>query len=377
MLKDICLPFSIYLVIGVISGIYFFNFKKFYLLIILLSSLILFIYKNISIINFNLFLISILAGHCSYHKQISDFYRFKKQIDQKIFDITGKLVDYEKKPENFFKHKLTVQVELFSSQTEKLAVSKNIYIYTQKFPAVYVGEKIILENLRFNFPANKHFEQFLIKNNVAATVFIPTLNFKKIASPKNNLVTFLKKYKCNLLKKINLKMNSATKTMFNSIFLGKKTHNKTQFTALRDNFQAWGIIHYLARSGLHLVIIGAIWQFFCNALRLSFISSNIIILLLMLIFYLLSWQALPFIRALIMIVCYRICRFYQLQIHVLHILNLSCIIILLSNPIALFFLDFQLSFVLTYGLVFLNELSHLKRQLAPKYSIAYKNQKLL
>jgi ComEC/Rec2-related protein len=360
MLKHPGSPFSTYIVVGLAIGICFFNFKI-GLLLFILSSLIAFIYQKISPINFNLLLISMLAGYYLYHRQTSIFHDFKNKINHKTFDVTGLVVDYEKTPGNLFKHKLTIQTTIFSNLNEKINCTKCICIYTQRFPAAYVGDEILLENLRFNFASNNHFEQFLIKNNIAGTVFMATLNFKKITKQTTCAATFLKKYKRAILKKINLKMNYTTAAMFNSIFLGNKSCNKLEIAKLKRNFQTWGIIHYLARSGLHLVIISAIWQVLCNILQIPFILSNVIVVLFMIIFCFLSWSALPFTRALVMILCYRICRFWRLQIHMLHILNISCIITLVCNPASLFALDFQLSFLLTYGLVFFNEILFLKK----------------
>lgn len=168
-------------------------------------------------------------------------------------------------------------------------------------------------------------------------------------------------------------MSNSTKIMFNSIFAGYKNSHQNQFNELKNEFQTWGIIHYLARSGLHLVIISTIWQVICTILQIPIIFSNLIILLFMLLFYALTWSALPFMRALIMIVCCRICHALKLQVHLLHILNISCIFTLLNNPISIFFLDFQLSFLLTYGLIFFNEISYMKNKHFPKNSIDCKN----
>lgn len=363
MLKHIDLPFSAYIVVGLVIGICFFNFKA-GLVLSISTILVALIYKKISPKNFNLLLISIFIGYYLHHRQINVFHDFKNKANHKKFDVTGFILDYEKVPGNLFKHKLTIQTGLFSNFHEKHCWTKQIYIYTQNFPATYVGDEIVLENLVFNFSNNSHFESFLIKNNIAGTVFTKTINFKKL--PKKNRCIlntkfFLKKYKQSLLKKINQKMSCTTAAMFNSIFLGNKYYNKLEISRLKNSFQTWGTIHYLARSGLHLVIISAIWQVLCNLLQIPFILSHLIVLLFMLIFGILSWSALPFVRALIMIICYRICHFAKLQIHILHILNISCIATLLNNPIAFFFLDFQLSFLLTYGLIFFNEILSIKK----------------
>lgn len=376
MLKSFYLPFSTYIILGLATGIFLANFKLL-LIILVLIIFVLLINKKVTKNQAYLLTASILLGHYLYHRQINIYHEFKNKINHKIFDVTGFVTSYEYTPGNLFRHKLTLKTNIFSNATEKFSRTKYLYLYAQKFPVAYIGDEILLNNLKFNFTTNQHFEHFLIKNNIAATVFTPNLNFKKKSNYPNNASIFdisnlLKKYKHNVLKKINLKMSSQTTTMFNSIFLGHKLCNKWQFNKLKQNFQTWGIVHYLARSGLHVVIISTIWQILCNLCQIPFALSNIFILLCMLLFCLLSWSALPFWRALIMITCYRICHFWHLPVHTLHILNTSCIVIILNNPISIFFLDFQLSFLLTYGLVFLNEISYMKKCLTPKHSIDYK-----
>ena len=303
-------------------------------------------------------LLSIVIGYYSYHKQIYDFNTFKHQINNQTFQVLGVVTDYTKNEGSLFRHRLTVKTISLKNETEQINSKKDIYVYTQKYPKAYIDNLILTSDIKFHFSNDHHFQDFLIKNQIAATIFTPILSFKKINKPSKISIT---RYKRALLKKINAKMTANTKLMFNSIFLGNRSGNKADLNLLKNEFQTWGIIHYLARSGLHLVIISSIWQTMCSILQIPIIISNIIILCFMLIFYLLTWSALPFVRALIMIICYRICHFFELQIHLLHILNISCILTLLHNPISIFCLDFQLSFLLTYGLVFFNEIAYLKK----------------
>jgi ComEC/Rec2-related protein len=179
------------------------------------------------------------------------------------------------------------------------------------------------------------------------------------------------------MRKINSKMTLTTKAAFNSIFLGNKLWYKKELGKIKNNFQVWGLIHYLARSGLHLVIIATIWQSVCVMIQVPIIISNVVVLFFMIIFSLLSWPALPFIRAFIMLASYKLCNFFELQTNLLHILNISCILTLLNNPTSLFFLDFQLSFSLTYGLVLFNEISRIKNYNVLKSSIDSKKTKSL
>lgn len=368
MLKFIHLPISSYIVIGIAIGICVKNLILLALCLVFIT--IFFIKTQWSLKIFKTLLFSIVLGSLLARLQINYFNDFKSQINQKTFNISGTIIEYEKIENSFFKHKIIIQANLLKSLTKQMIVNKKFAIYTQKYPKLYLGDQVVLHNLKFNFSNDLHFEDYLIKNKLAASIFVNSLDFKVLKTRPEFL---LNKYKLNLLKKINLKMSNTTKIMFNSIFAGYKNSHKAALNNLKNAFQTWGIIHYLARSGLHLVIISTIWQTICSVLQVPIIFSNVIILLFLLLFYVLTWSALPFMRALIMIICYRICHFLKLQVHLLHILNISCIYTLINNPISIFFLDFQLSFLLTYGLIFFNEISYMKNKPIPKNSIACKN----
>lgn len=368
MLKFLHLPISFFIAVGLAIGTCHTN--LFFLCTGLLFITVFFVKTQWSYKIFSALLFSIVLGYYLASLQRDNFDCFKSQINQQFFDITGTVVEYERIENSIFKHKLIIQASLLTNPNKQLLVNQKIAIYTQQYPRAYVGEQIILHNLRFNFSSDRHFQDYLIKNQLAASIFATSLDFKVL---KTNNFFCLKQYKRRLLKKINLKMNTATKVMFNSIFAGYKNDHKTEFNLLKNEFQTWGIIHYLARSGLHLVIISAIWQTICTMIQIPALFSNLIVLIFMFLFCALTWPALPFIRALIMIACYRACHFLKLQVHLLHILNISCIYTLINNPISIFFLDFQLSFLLTYGLIFFNEISYMKNKQHANNSIDCRN----
>ena len=140
--------------------------------------------------------------------------------------------------------------------------------------------------------------------------------------------------------------------LFSAIFLGKK--NKTQtYDKSKDQFKIWGISHYLARSGLHLVIFIMIWHLILCLFPIPFRWKQSILIALALIYALLSWSSVSFIRALTVFMLYKIATIFEIQMHIVHSITLACLFTLLYNPAHLFFLDFQLSFALTFALAWL------------------------
>jgi competence protein ComEC len=151
-------------------------------------------------------------------------------------------------------------------------------------------------------------------------------------------------------------MNETTFTLFASIFLGYKQLSKQITDITKNHFMTWGVTHYLARSGLHMIIFIFIWQFILAFLPLPWFFKELILILVGLTYGLLSWSSISFIRAFLTFLLYKWCNLLSKQINVLHLLATVCLIVLLANPIQLFFLDFQLSFGLTFALACFNQI---------------------
>ncbi len=65
-------------------------------------------------------------------------------------------------------------------------------------------------------------------------------------------------------------------------------------------------------------------------------------------------------RALYTFILYKICILHKRPSHLVYLLSLVCFFVLLDNPMQLFFLDFQLSFTLTFALAWFNQISSRK-----------------
>lgn len=160
-------------------------------------------------------------------------------------------------------------------------------------------------------------------------------------------------------------MNRKTFTYFSSLFLGNRADvSKFYMDEMKQEFRLWGLSHYLARGGLHLILIIAVWLSFLRLLPLGIKTKNILLTLLMLLYCTLSWFNITFIRACSCFFIYQFLVITDQQVHRLHILTLVTFTILFFNPVQLFALDFQLSFGLTFSLILFNQLQHQRRLLA-------------
>jgi competence protein ComEC len=161
------------------------------------------------------------------------------------------------------------------------------------------------------------------------------------------------------------KMSKKTSAFFSSLFLGYKKVDEREMSLLKEHFKWWGISHYLARSGLHMVIFSFVLHLFLRVIPITFLYKQIILLVLSLLYFFLSFPSVSFNRAFLTFLLFKMCILTQQQTHPLHLFTLTTFIILLINPWQLFFLDFQLSFGLTFALIWLNHLKSKQKLIPP------------
>ena len=150
--------------------------------------------------------------------------------------------------------------------------------------------------------------------------------------------------------------------LFSTIFLGAHTRDKNTFDDIREDFITWGIAHYLARSGLHLIVIIVMLMFFLKKIPLNFSVKQIIILFFVICYSLFSWTSISYLRAFLMLILHMICRACSVEYQPFHIMMITTLCVVLDNPFQLFFLDFQLSFLLTGALAWHSFLQEYKKK---------------
>lgn len=137
---------------------------------------------------------------------------------------------------------------------------------------------------------------------------------------------------------------------------------------LLDQFKSTGIMHILAISGLHVSILASAFSllFRRNAwVRFAFV------LLFLLAYAALTAFSPSVVRASLMLLCYTLAFPLLRRPDTANALALSFIVILLCNPLALFYTGFQLSYCAVYGLILLGApIAHALRRLGGAASSA-------
>ena len=164
------------------------------------------------------------------------------------------------------------------------------------------------------------------------------LGFKDVIkhNVKDNLYSFL---------------NSDNASIAYSVLFGEK---ENMSSGVYNAFSYAGIAHILAVSGLHIGFLVSMLVIGCKLIKCNKHLSNIIIFLILLFYAYLCNFTPSVLRALIMSMVLLISKTYGKEYDAISSLSLAAIIVLLINPMQIFSVGFQLSFVCVLGIITLN-----------------------
>ena len=250
-----------------------------------------------------------------------------------------------------------------------------LLLYSSKHPFFKIGDTVHCALDLITAPTGE-FKLYLAKEGVDATAFQQKISSKIIKRPLYSFKKWMAQKRkflyCTLLKK----MNRATFSLVSSLFLGNRISVKQELETQKPLFKLWGITHFLARSGLHLLLFIALLQGLLRFIPAHFLIKQAGITLITCVYFLFSWPSLSFNRAFYTFLFYQYCTFLNIPIHSMHTIALICLIILFINPLQLFFLDFQFTFLLTFCLIWIAH-THQQRRLLYPQNIAELQKKIL
>ena len=296
-------------------------------------------------------------GAASYQYQMKQREKFWNAASGLTLDIEATIVSI-----NELQHK-RFQQSMIVKTTSKPIEGKQIQIYTTNNNNVEPDDQVVLHGITLKKPRNKEFSLHLIREGCFATIFTTKNNFQVIKNSNSSLRRTIHKLRSAIQNKLKSKLNPQAFAFFSRIFMGNKQERTADWDDLKQGCQVWGISHYLARSGLHLIAFILLWELLLQLIPLGFIPRHILMLLLSVVYFLLSYSGISFTRSFVVSVLYRACAILNLQGDLFHLLTIAGLSILLLNPVQILFLDFQMSFALTFSLVWLNRIQQ-KRKVA-------------
>jgi competence protein ComEC len=304
---------------------------------------------------------ALIIGIWLYARQQNEFDQFHEKFSGAVC-VRGKVVALEPIDSPRFNYQLTMAVSTISlKEGAANPVNINILFYLKKKPRARIGDTIEIDDLKIKRPAQS-FAQFLIKQGCVASCCIGELKETIIQRDTRNFWRSVDQIRHTLLQRLEKKLAPATFELVCSIFLGNRAYVKRKMDKTKDCFKIWGISHYLARSGLHVVLFIMLWHFLLSLFPFSYRCKQLLLVTLILLYALLSWNSISFERAVLMFILSRGTNLFGYANHYIHVITLATLFVLILNPFQLFFLDFQLSFGFTFALAWFGQLEAAKRK---------------
>jgi predicted membrane metal-binding protein len=316
------------------------------------------------------FLLIATSGAFLHKKEFDDYDAFYHYAHNNNIEITGVVEDIN---QTIICNKKTTSVIVriytitYNNITKKN--NKNILLYGNYKNVFEVGDTVLLSNVFCKKTLNEHMNQYQMREQIVAAVFNHNpADIKVINHPAFSIKRWIFNQKQKILCSCKHKLSSESFLFFSSLFLGNRSYVKDHMESVNEQFKRWGIFHFLARSGLHLALFIFTWNTVLHYIPLPFLLKQIVILLLSIVYALFSWQSAPFTRSLLLFLCNRACIITKNSYNLLHYLTVICFCFLLYSPLYLFFLDFQLTFGITFVLAWFNQLhgQHLYEQSMPQ-----------
>ena len=256
--------------------------------------------------------------------------------------VYGTVCDYVQESDTYTKFIIN-NCEIIS-EDETYKTDFKICVYTTKSSSVSLGSNIEFEGELKTYSLFKGAEANKIYQNIAYQVFV---NFSDI------VVTFkeptLKDQIKNTTKDIlNENLNQDNANIFYAILFGEKQGLSDD---TKDMFSYAGISHILAVSGLHIGVLVSAIYFVLKKLKVNkYVRLGLLASILLFYSYLCSFTP-SVCRASIMATLLCLCDILHIEYDSLSSLSIAGIIILLCNPISLFSISFQLSFLSIFAII--------------------------
>lgn len=239
----------------------------------------------------------------------------------------------------------------------------NILMYTMQAPACCVSDICRLNVLRCSpIDSSTEYGLYLEKEGIVSVSFLQRCALQNIERPSFSLRRSCWRTRNRIVRSLKEKMSPHVHALATSLVVGNGLLDRSMLSEMRSSFNQWGIVHQLARSGLHIVILIGLWQKCIGFLVHNIFLQQLIMFLLMIGYAALSCATISFVRAIASYILATVALLGAQQQDALHSVFFIALFALLTQPLYLFALDFQLSFLLTAALAWSARIARAERR---------------
>lgn len=258
-------------------------------------------------------------------------------------EIKARVISCEPHGSSYIKTRLVVQT---------IDTKVTILCWAPDVLLLYPDDQIAIRNIQHvSLPINTQYGRYVLTQNCLISLRVFRKDIQLIARPQRSLQRSISLLREKLLTKSVSTLSIKAKSLTTALFWGKSGYALPLTVPESAQFQQWGITHYLARSGLHVYIFTGILTWVLYYIPLGIYIKNFFILLLLFIYSFLSWTTVSFMRALYAYSITVLARSNNAPLSGIYTITLIATLVLLYNPFFLFAFDFQMSFGLTFALV--------------------------
>ena len=280
--------------IGLISGILFQNkwfFSTITLLItttgVIICTLIAYLflkYFKKQLILISTLSLTFLMGALSLNINQKIMFNIYKSIPRKNLDLVGTIISKRKNQHPQIREILTLNVQQIKEENNQTfnKTKLKIICYLEKTSNLEPDDKISFNNIRISTPkketnlsGNNNFQDFLIKEKLAGSIFAKKIEPKLLYRPKYSSRRWFSRRTEQILQSLRRKLSWQSLSLLSCLFLGNKKQGYLKIK--RHQFNYWGITHYLARSGIHVVLLVIVWKMLLGLLPIPLHKTHLII----------------------------------------------------------------------------------------------------
>lgn len=297
----------------------------------------------------SLFFFGMMVMHLHEHLRIK-----KKSFFAQVHECSGVVKDISPHTLKSWQQIYSVRLLLLDGVSPWLPYQVKITTTTLK--DIQEGDLIFFEKkVNQRKQESKDFDIFLAKEGLIDWFFLNSWLIDVQKKNNEGIYSFWRWGQQNMLSSYKC-LPEPARTLYGTIFLGME--KVSPLDEVRSIFNYWGINHYLARSGLHIALFIMLWKWIFQLLGISFFVRTTLLVPLVFLYVLSTPLSLSFVRGIWAFFLFLGAFYLYRPSHAQHMLYVSAFCILLYNPYALFFLDFQLSFSMTYTLFCVSSIMH-------------------
>ncbi len=350
--------FSGFYILGIIS---FFTDVVILPAFLLMAALIIMLYKNIiscraAVIFYLAFVLALL--NC--HFQIKNFDDLSSHIPSKC-TLSGTVISIPT-TNNSDKTKFYLKVDsgTFDGKKEKLNAKTIVTLYDTKenIEKIKIADKIrvngILRNpIRAKNPSQFDYANYLKNHRTFSTFYVKSGKWNIVSQPESLGGKFLQKLNDKRTQILNIHkqyLKSPNIEVLGGIVFGDDAINPPDY--IKSSFINSGLLHILAASGMNVSIIFGIWFFIGIRLRLNYRLVIILGAVLVAFYTLMTGMGPSVLRAALMIEFVLFGKLIDRAADSIALVFLVALLMLLYDPAMINDVGFQLSFVVTFALMF-------------------------